>query len=340
MINTSIQALNDMVNSFTRAAGAAERVLSLYDLTPDIDPDKGADVEMVVGKWDLAFEDVHFHYQMRPQQKVLQGMTFRVGEGQVAALVGRSGGGKSTMIHLLLRYYDPREGRVTLGGVDYKDLHIKSVHRHVGVVSQETQLFNTTIGDNLTYGCAVEPSREEVVAACKAAQAFGFIQGFEDGLSTRVGERGQRLSGGQKQRLAIARCLLRKPRLLLLDEATSALDAESEAQVQKALDSLIWTETHTVVLVAHRLSTVINAHTIIVVDQGKAAEQGSHQELLELKGTYAALVAHQVQKQRETVSEGAPLAEGKKNASMGDGIDALFEQESKKQAGSSSNEGR
>jgi len=304
MINTSIQALNDMVNSFTRAAGAAERVLSLYDLTPDIDPDGGAPVDVVVSRWDIAFEEVHFHYQMRPQQQILCGMSFTVSQGQVAALVGRSGGGKSTMVHMLLRFYDPRQGRITLGGVDLKDINVASMHAHVGMVSQETQLFNTTIGDNLTYGCAVEPPREEVVAACKAAQAFEFIKEFEDGLSTRVGERGQRLSGGQKQRLAIARCLLRKPRLLLLDEATSALDAESEAQVQKALDGLIWQgESRTVVLVAHRLSTVINAHRIVVVDDGRAAEAGTHVELLKTNGMYAKLVAHQVQKQNETLSE-------------------------------------
>lgn len=195
--------------------------------------------------------------------------------------------------------------------------------------------FNTTIGDNLTYGCKVEPSREEVVAACKAAQAFHFIQEFEDGLSTRVGERGQRLSGGQRQRLAIARCLLRKPRLLLLDEATSALDAESEAQVQKALDSLIWTGQRTVVLVAHRLSTVINAHTIVVVDKGRAAEQGNHQQLIALDGTYATLVAHQVQRQRESLAQdgesgdGGLKAAGGKSTSFGDGIDSLFERSAK-----------
>jgi len=193
-------------------------------------------------------------------------------------------------------------------------------------VSQETQLFNSTIGENIAYGIEGEVSNVDIVAAARAAQAFDFIQTFEDGLSTRVGERGTRLSGGQKQRIAIARCLLRKPKLLLLDEATSALDAESEAAVQKALDALIWTGHHTVILVAHRLSTVINAHTIVVVDKGRAGEQGSHDELLALNGLYAALVAHQLQKQREQISEDGPTTDAgpPKVPSAADGIDALF----------------
>ena len=322
LINTSIQALNDMVNAFTRAAGAAERVLSLQDLQPDIDPDAGRGVEGL--RWDIEFDSVEFHYQMRPLAKVLTGMTFKIPDGHVAAFVGRSGGGKSTMIHMVLRFYDPRAGRILLGGVDLKDIHMASMHKHVGVVSQETQLFNSTIGENIAYGIEEEVSSEAIVKAAKAAQAFDFIQAFEDGLSTRVGERGTRLSGGQKQRIAIARCLLRHPKLLLLDEATSALDAESEAQVQKALDALIWTGEHTVVLVAHRLSTVINANTIVVVDKGRAGEQGTHDDLLAANGTYAALVAHQVQKQREQIEEGAALPEAPAKPAAADGIDALF----------------
>merc|ERR1719181_745463 len=160
------------------------------------------------------------------------------------------------MIHLLLRFYDPTAGCITLGGVDYRDLNLRSVHERIGVVTQETQLFNCTVGENIGYG-AGEYTHEDLVAAATAAQAHQFISEFEDGYETRVGERGQRLSGGQKQRIAIARCLLRRPRLLLLDEATSALDAESEAAVQKALDEMIWQGSQSVLLVAHRLSTVV-----------------------------------------------------------------------------------
>ena len=235
---------------------------------------------------------------MRPTNVVLDGIGFTVDEGSVCALVGKSGGGKSTLVHLLLRFYDPQAGRISLGGVDYRDLNLASLHKQIGVVSQETQLFNATIRENIAYG-APPHTDAELAEATRAACASEFIASFEDGLLTRVGERGQRLSGGQKQRIAIARCLLRKPKLLLLDEATSALDAESEAQVQKALDALIWRGDHTVVLVAHRLSTVVNAHKIVVIEGGKAVEQGTHDALLAAKGKYAALVAHQLQKQRE-----------------------------------------
>merc|ERR1719231_2002426 len=161
-------------------------------------------------------------------------------------------------MHLLLRYYDPIEGAILLGGVEFAQLNFPSVHKRIGVVSQDTQMFNCSIGENITYGAGEDVSEAEIELAARAAQAWDFIQGFEDKVHTKVGERGQRLSGGQRQRIAIARCLLRKPKMLLLDEATSALDAESEAAVQKALDSLIWTGRHTVVLVAHRLSTVVN----------------------------------------------------------------------------------
>ena len=254
MMNNSIQALSNILNSFTRAAGAAERVLSVIDLKPDIDPHGGAPVDVAVRTWDLEFHDVHFWYQMRPTSKVLDGLSFKVPEGNVCALVGASGGGKSTVVHLVLRYYDPLDGRITLGDVDYKQLNFVSMHKHIGTVSQETQLFNDTIAKNITYGAPDDISDEDVETVARAAQAWDFISSFEDGLHTKVGERGQRLSGGQKQRIAIARALLRKPKLLLLDEATSALDAASEAAVQKALDNLIWTGNQTVLLVAHRLS--------------------------------------------------------------------------------------
>ena len=158
------------------------------------------------------------------------------------------------------------------------------------------------MAENIAYGTE-DASEVEIYAAARAAQAPDFVSAFEDGYHTRVGERGQRLSGGQKQRISIARCLLRKPRLLLLDEATSALVAESESQVQAALDGLIWTGNHTVILVAHRLSTVVNAHKIVVIDQGLVAETGTHSELLEANGTYASLVAKQVQKSKETIAQ-------------------------------------
>ena len=264
------------------------------DLEPDICSEGGADAS-AIDKWSIRFDDVSFRYQMRPQNAVINKMSFEVPSGTVAALVGTSGGGKSTMVHLMLRFYDPRAGTIRIGGVDFRELSLPSVHRLTGVVSQETQLFNDTILANIRYGTDGDVSEEAVRAAAAAAQCDGFISSFEDGYLTRVGDRGQRLSGGQKQRIAIARCLLRRPRLLLLDEATSALDAENEAMVQAALDRLIWTGEHTVVLVAHRLSTVINANSIMVVDGGAVREQGTHAELLARSGTYAQLVSRQLQ---------------------------------------------
>jgi len=295
MMNNSIQALSGILNNFTRAAGAAERVLSVIELKPDIDPVGGAPVDAAVRSWDIGLQDVSFWYQMRPANKVLDGLSFEVAEGNVCALVGPSGGGKSTVMHLLLRFYDPLDGRLTLGGVPFPQLNFKSMHARIGCVSQETQLFNDTIAGNITYGAPDNVSDADVEQAARAAQAWDFLTSFEDGLQTKVGERGQRLSGGQKQRIAIARCLLRQPKLLLLDEATSALDAASEAAVQKALDALIWQGNQTVILVAHRLSTVVNSNKIVVLEKGKAVEEGTHAELLAKEGVYANLVHTQLQ---------------------------------------------
>ena len=308
MMNNSIQALSGVLNTFTRAAGAAERVLTVIDLPPDIPPDKGDKVGDAISSWDLILDNVHFYYQMRPTNPVLQGLSFEVPAGSVCALVGTSGGGKSTVMHMLLRFYDPHEGRITLGGRDYKELNLKSMHEQIGVVSQDTQLWNCSVGENITYGAPDDVPEAEIELVARAAQAWEFITEFEDGFHTKVGERGQRLSGGQRQRIAIARCLLRKPKLLLLDEATSALDAESEAAVQKALEALMGRDEQSTVLVAHRLSTVVNAHQIIVVDKGRAAERGTHAKLLDEGGKYADLVRTQLQKGQQEEDTAAPAS--------------------------------
>ena len=304
LMNSALGSLNDVFSSLAKSAGAAERVLSLLDLRPDIPHASGLDVQHSIARWDVRFEAVVFRYQMRPATAVLRGLSFQVDEGSVTALVGRSGGGKSTVIHLLLRYYDPSAGRISLGGVDLRTLSLRSVHRATGLVSQDTQLFNATLRENIGYGT---PSftQDELEAAARAAQAHEFISSFEDGYLTRVGDRGQRLSGGQRQRIAIARCLLRKPRLLLLDEATSALDTESEGLVQKALDGLIRSGDRTaVILVAHRLSTVVNASQILMIDDGVAVERGTHEQLLAARGAYASLVENQLQLQKQNVDGG------------------------------------
>ena len=269
-------------------------------------------------------ENVEFHYQMRPEQKVLKGINLTIKSGQVIALVGKSGGGKSTIIHLLLRFYDPRAGRILLDGKDYTTLNPISLRRNIGIVAQETQLFNMTIEQNIAYGIA-KYTQEDLFEAAKLANAHDFIMTFEDGYQTRVGERGTRLSGGQKQRIALARVFLRKPSLLFLDEATSSLDTESEALVQEAIDRLIQMRQCTVILVAHRLSTVINADKIAVVDSGKIVEEGNHESLVIQDGIYAKLVKRQIQKMQNTLDQDKNMEKEESN-NNNDLIDNLIDE--------------
>lgn len=321
MINSAYKSFMGVLTSFTRAGGAAQRVLSLMDNCPDIDPDQG---DVITFQGNISLKNVHFHYQMRPENKVLKGINLNIKAGQVCALVGRSGGGKSTIAHLLMRFYDPKDGCILLDGRDYTELNLRSIHDQCGLVSQETQLFGWTIRENICYGLQDkydegEITLKDVIEAAQAANAHDFITKFEDGYETKVGERGIRLSGGQKQRIALARVFLRKPRLLVLDEATSALDAESEALVQEALDRLIAKGNSTVLLIAHRLSTVMDADKIAVVNDGHIVEEGKHSELIEQKGIYAKLVARQLERAANQLDEaGIP----------DDNIDSLLEEKS------------
>ncbi|KAK7197360.1 ABC transporter transmembrane protein [Novymonas esmeraldas] len=300
MMNSAYQGLNGVLNQFTKSAGAAERVLTMLEIEADIDPTKGTELPRLEGSMTL--DHVRFHYQMRPDRTVLSDITVEFPRNSVTAIVGRSGGGKSTIMHLLLRMYDPQEGRVLVDGHDIRDLSLVWLHHQCAVVAQDTQLFNCSIEDNIGYGLD-GVSHEAVVEAAKAANAHDFIVGFPEGYATFVGERGVRLSGGQRQRIAIARALLRKPRVLLLDEATSALDSESEALVQRALDQLIANlhESCTIIVIAHRLSTIVNANNIVVIEAGAAAEQGTHEELLQRHGAYWRLVNRQLQDGRTTI---------------------------------------
>ena len=283
----SIGALSSLWSDFAKAAGASERVFELLDREPEVEAG-GLRPATVEGR--VVLDGVHFAYPSRPGAPVLSGLTLGLEPGQVVALVGPSGGGKSTVAALLSRFYDPDEGVLSLDGRAFVELDAGWLREQVGVVSQEPILFATSIADNIRYGCA-DASDSAVEAAAAAANAREFVQDFPDGFETLVGERGVRLSGGQKQRIAIARALLKDPAVLVLDEATSALDAESEHLVQEALDRLM--TGRTTLVIAHRLSTVRDADRVVVLDGGRVAEEGSHNELLEMNGLYRKLVERQ-----------------------------------------------
>ena len=303
MMNNAFIALGNVFNDLIRSSSAAERVFSLIDARPDVNPDDGEEVTRDCVKGHLQLRGIQFRYRSRPETLVLKGIDMDMPPGTTTALVGKSGGGKSTLVHLLMRFYEPTGGEIRLDGRSMTTLSSKSVRKCCGFVAQDTQLFSSTIVENLAYRIGRDYTRDEVVEACRAANAHEFILEMEEGYDTRVGEKGIMLSGGQKQRLAIARCFLRKPRMLFLDEATSALDAENEAIVQGALESLLSELNSTVVLIAHRLSTVINATQICVVHKGTIVERGSHDELVAAGGVYAQLVSRQLSRDASAVMD-------------------------------------
>lgn len=266
-----------------QAATSLEKIFTLLDTQPHIPENDGLpplpDLE---GR--VTFDAVSFAY--RPQHPTLRHLEFEVPPGQTYALVGPSGSGKTTIITLLARFYDPTEGRILVDGQDIRNFNVQSLRRQVGIVMQDNILFSGTIADNIKYG-RPGASHEEVIEAARAANAHEFISKLPQGYETWLGERGVQLSGGQRQRVAIARVILKNPRILILDEATSALDTESERQVQEALDRLM--QGRTSIVIAHRLSTVINADKILVLKQGEVAESGRHDELLRQGGVYAHL---------------------------------------------------
>ncbi|EPS39306.1 hypothetical protein H072_6948 [Dactylellina haptotyla CBS 200.50] len=272
-----------------KAKHAAQTLKELFDRKPEIDSwsDDGESLPTVSGV--IEFQDVHFRYPTRPTQPVLRGLSLTVKPGQYVALVGPSGCGKSTTISLIERFYNPLAGSITLDGHEISDINIKDLRSHMALVSQEPTLYQGTIRQNITLGALREGvTDEEIHQACKDANIYDFIMTLPDGFETVCGSRGVLLSGGQKQRIAIARALIRNPKILLLDEATSALDSESEKVVQAALDNA--RAGRTTICVAHRLSTIQNADVIYVFDQGKIVESGTHQDLMALRSRYAELV--------------------------------------------------
>ena len=246
----------------------------------------------------VEFDGIKFAYPSRKEVVVLNDLSFSAKPGQITALVGESGGGKSTIVQLLLRFYDPLNGVITVDEIDLKQYDLRWLHKQIGYVSQEPVLFARSIRDNITFGldekeCDQMPM-SAIIDAAKKANAYDFIMDFPDQFDTLVGERGIRLSGGQKQRVAIARAILMNPKILLLDEATSALDTESEHLVQQALDAIISDSNKTVIVIAHRLSTVKHANQILVIQNGNVVEKGTHKELIECDNVYSKLVQRQL----------------------------------------------
>jgi ABC-type transport system involved in Fe-S cluster assembly fused permease/ATPase subunit len=257
-----------------------ERMFGLLDERPDI-ADKPDAKPLVINGGELVFDNVHFAYGERP---ILKGISFTVQPGKRVAIVGPSGSGKTTISRLLFRFYDPVAGAVRLDGQDVRDVTQASVRAAIGVVPQDTVMFNSTIGYNIGYG-RDGASPDEIAAAAKLASIDGFIANLPDGYDTMVGERGLKLSGGEKQRVAIARAILKKPSIFLFDEATSALDSRTEKEIQRALDTV--SKSQTTLVIAHRLSTIVSADEIIVLSEGVIVERGSHRHLLSQKGLYA-----------------------------------------------------
>jgi len=278
----SIGSFTGLWAQLQESIGASRRIFELLDERSDI-LEPAAPRELVEPRGVVAFENVSFRYHGRGAGLVLTDIDLRAAAGEVVALVGPSGAGKSTIVSLIPRFYDPTAGRVTLDGVDIRELSVSDLRSQVGIVPQETLLFSGSIEENIRYGDP-EASADDVRAAAIAADAHDFIVEFPDGYATTVGERGVKLSGGQRQRIAIARALLKNPRILILDEATSSLDSESESQVKAALDRLM--VGRTTFVIAHRLSTIVNADRIVVIDGGRVVQLGSHAELMLAGGLY------------------------------------------------------
>jgi len=277
-----LKKLSRLNNSLQIGLGASERVFDIMDTLPKVQERESA-VALETKTPEIAFDSVVYQYE-NTEKSALNNISFNAPSGKVTALVGASGCGKSTIVNMILRFYDVDSGKITIDGVDIRDVSIQTLRDHIALVSQDITIFNDTIADNIRYG-KPDATQEEIKAAAVMAASHDFIKEFPQGYETVVGEHGVKLSGGQKQRISIARAILKDAPILLLDEATSALDNESEKLIQDALEKL--EKGRTTLVIAHRLSTVQNADNIIVLDHGSIMEQGKHTDLLKKDGLYA-----------------------------------------------------
>jgi ATP-binding cassette subfamily B protein len=288
-----VRYLGMVLPAISMATASAERVFEILDQVPEV-AESPAAPELVAGHGEVVFEHVSFSYGRHAS--VLKDISFTAQPNQVVALLGLTGSGKSTVVNLIPRFYDPTDGRITIDGTDIRDVSLNSLRSHIGMVLQETTLFAASIRENLTFG-RPGASQAEIEAAARAAQAHDFIIRTPEGYDTQVGERGITLSGGQKQRLAIARALLTDPRILILDDATSSVDSETEHLIQLALERVM--QGRTTFVIAHRLSTVQQADLILVLDKGRIAAQGKHEELLKSSALYHTIYNQQLKPKAE-----------------------------------------